>query len=523
MSFRELTMVDVKEVLRRLQAGQSARRIGREAGMDRKTAKRYRTAAEAVGVVPGVELTDEIVGQVGALVQAREAPPPSEARRVLEAQRAKIEAWLQSEPPLRLVRVHELLKRDGVEVGYTTLRRFVHAELAWRERPATIRLDDPPPGEEAQVDFGLMGYHAESSGQRRKLWCLIVTLSYSRYSFVWPTFTQSTEDVSAGLDAAWAFFGGVPKRVVFDNMKSVVDRAHNQAPTVNRAFQEYAQSRGFFVDLARIRKPQDKARVENHVPYVRERWFAGETFLDLEDARRSAARWSQEIAGARVHGTTRRVPREVYENEEREVMLPAPTAAFDLPRFVHPKVHPDHHVQVAKALYSVPTAYIGRTLDVRVDRKTVKMYHGTELIKVHGRVAAGKRSTDPDDFPKQKAAYAFRSIDAMRARATGHGPEVARFVERLLEGPLPWMKMRQAYGLMRLCERYGADRVGALCARSLAFEVVDVTRIDRMLKRAHHLEEAAIETGRVLPLPGRFARDPSSFSTKPGSAEGGES
>src|SRR6185369_866746 len=118
MSFREITMQDVREVLRRRQAGQSARRIARETGLDRKTVGRYLDQAGEHGIEPQTTVTDEIAGAVGKRVQVRPLPAPSEAWQALAGRRAQIEAWLDGEPPLRLVRVHELLARDGVAVGY---------------------------------------------------------------------------------------------------------------------------------------------------------------------------------------------------------------------------------------------------------------------------------------------------------------------------------------------------------------------------------------------------------------------
>jgi transposase len=157
MSFRELTMIDVREVIRRWQAGQSARHIARESGTDRKTVTRYIEAAQSCELDSQSELSDEVVAEVVQRIQARPLPSPSDQRRQLDTQRPRIEAWLRGERPLRLVRIHELLARDGVRVSYTTLRRFAHEHLAWRELAVTIRIDDPPLGEEAQIDFGLMG------------------------------------------------------------------------------------------------------------------------------------------------------------------------------------------------------------------------------------------------------------------------------------------------------------------------------------------------------------------------------
>jgi hypothetical protein len=187
---------------------------------------------------------------------------------------------------------------------------------------------------------------------------------------------------------------------------------------------------------------------------------------------------------------------------------------FDVPTWTKAKVHPDHHVQVARSLYSLPTRFIGKTVEVRVDRSSVRLYLGGEMLKLHARVAPGKRSTDPNDYPVGKAEYALRSVDKLKERAREHGEHIGAFAERLLGGPLPWGRMRQGYGLLRLCDRYGAARVDALCARALAFDVVDVSRVERMLKTAQRVEDDATTSGKVVRLPeGRFARDVSSFAT----------
>ena len=327
---------------------------------------------------------------------------------------------------LKLVRVRELLVRDGTDVSYSTLRRYARDEFGWRERAPTVRVDDPPPGEEVQVDFGQMGYVRTADGHRRKLWVLIVTLTMSRYQFVWPTFLQTLDALCEGLDAAWDFFGGVVARVVVDNMTAAITRADALDPGVNPSFAEYAQARGVFVDPARVRRPRDKARVENQVAFVRERWFEGESFDDdLDVLRGSAASWCRDVAGMRVHGTTRQVPRLVFEQSELPLLKPVPEMPFDVPRWTEAKVHPDHHVQVARALYSVPTLYVGKMLRVRVDKRSVRLYWHNDLVKSHLRGEPGKRSTDTADYPVGKAPYATRTVNG--ARDASGSPRRARW------------------------------------------------------------------------------------------------
>jgi transposase len=518
MSYRELTMIDVKELLRRWAAGHSNRKIARDTGADRATVTRYITVATEMELPRDRELDEAEIQEVAQRVQARALPDATEEWRAIACHRERIEAWLSKKRPLRLTKVHTLLVRDhGLTVSYDTLRRFAMRELGWRKKAPTIRLEDPPAGQEAQVDFGKMGPMMDPAiGRVRMLWVLVVTLSFSRYQFVWPTFAQTTEAVCEGLDRAWRFFSGMTKTILPDNTKAIVKEPDALSPTLVAAFLDYVQARNIFVDPARIKSPKDKPRVENQVPYVRESWFDGETFADLEDARRSAEHWCREIAGARVHGTTCQVPREVFETVEKPAMLPPPSAPFDVPLWVDAaKVHPDHHIQVARALYSVPTQYLHKRVRARADKTCVKIYFGAELIKVHARKPPGGRSTDVNDYPVGKAAYALRSVDGLIAKAREKGTHVGVYAERILGGPLPWARMRQAYALLRLCEKYGDGRVEAVCQTALAFDVVDVGRITRMLKMARSPAAPTHADGKVvqLQLP-RFARSQEHFETR---------
>ena len=518
MSYRELTMIDVKELLRRWAARHSSRKIARETGTDRGTVARYVAVAEQLGLTRDCEPSEAEVHEVAQRVQSRPLPTTSAEWAAVATHRRRIEEWLTAKRPLRLTKVHTLLVREhGLDVSYDTLRRYALAELGWHQKASTVRIDDPPPGQEAQIDFGKMGPMLDPiSGRARSLWALIITLSFSRYQFVWPTFVQTTEAVCDGLDRAWAFFAAMIRTIVPDNMKSIVKTPDPLSPTLVMAFLDYVQARGIFVDPARIRAPKDKPRVENQVPYVRESWFEGETFAGLDDARHSAETWCRDVAGTRVHGTTRAVPREVFESTEKPAMLAPPTAPFDVPLWVEEaKVHPDHHIQVARALYSVPSIYGRKPVRARADKTCVKIYLGTELIKMHARQPAGGRSTDPCDYPSGKSAYALRSVDGLILKANDKGTHVGIYAERLLSGPLPWARMRAAYALLRLCDKYGDGRVEAVCQSALAFDVVDVARIGRMLKAAAKPTSPERADGKLvqLPLP-RFARSNEHFETR---------
>ncbi len=386
-----------------------------------------------------------------------------------------------------------------------------------------------------QVDFGRLGLIPDPSrGNRRVAHGLIFTAVYSRHMFVFPTHRQTLNDVIAGFDAAWAFYGGVFAVAVPDNLKPVVDQADRTDPRFNDAFREYAQARDFVIDPARVRHPQDKPRVERAVQYVRGNFFAGETFLDLADCRARAARWCSQVTGTRIHGSTRARPAEVFAAEEAPRLGPAPDGPFTIPTFTQPKVARDRHVEVARALYSVPGELIGVHIVARADATTVKLYHRGQLLKVHPRQEPGRRHTDPADLPDEVSAYALRDLDGLARRAAGYGPHIGAYAEAVLEHPLPATLMRQVYRLLGLARRHGAEQADLACARALEVEVINVGLIERILARG--LEPAALEPmaparpadtapatastdgadigAQVVPAAGRFARDPGEFSSR---------
>ena len=515
MAFREVSVVQIREALRRWLNGDGERTIAAGVGVDRKTVRRYITAAVECGLDRAGgegQLTDELIGHVVERVRPHRPDGHGEAWRTLLAEEEQIKAWVDKD--LTVVKIGILLRRRGVVVPHRTLARFAAERCGAGRRSTTVRVDDPPPGIECQVDFGRLGLVPD--GDRRRLcWALIFTACYSRHQFVWATFRQTTEEVIAGFEAAWAYFGGVFPVVIPDNMKTIVVEAENTAPRFNDVFLEYAGTRGFSIDAARVATPTDKPRVERTVPYVRNNFFAGETFVDLADVRARAETWCTETAGMRVHGTTQCHPIEAFRTEESPRLLARPGAPFDVPRWSEPKVHRDFHVEVDRALYSAPHHLLGRRLKARRDAATVKLYFRGELVKVHPRTPPGRRHTDPADLPTGTEIYATRDLERLKAMAAEHGAAIATFAEALLDNPLPWTKMRQVYRLLGLVKKWGAARVDQACARALDAESVDVNLVGRMLERAREDADAEGRPDAIV-VPGRFARDASEFAATKG-------
>lgn len=238
---------------------------------------------------------------------------------------------------------------------------------------------------------------------------------------------------------------------------------------------------------------------------------------------REAIQWCIKTAGARVHGTTRKQPLVQFESFERGALRRLTGERFDTPEWGDVKVHPDHHIHFGLALYSVPHEHsgkptIGKQVTARGDRRLVRIYLGGVLIKTHPRKPPGGRSTDFGDYPQEKTEYAMRDANSIIRRAKQRGPSVGRFTEELLSGDFPWAKLRQAQKLLRLVDKYGADRVDAGCRRALSFDLVDVRRVERIIVQAleHRPDSSKVgEPANVIQLPLKFLRPAKSLSHTP--------
>jgi hypothetical protein len=173
------------------------------------------------------------------------------------------------------------------------------------------------------------------------------------------------------------------------------------------------------------------------------------------------------VANQRQHrGLERVAPQIVFDAEEASELLPLPPAPFELARWCTPKVGPDIHIRVGKALYSVPWRYIGKTVDAREGARTVEVFLEGVLIKTHPRIERGKQ-TDPADYPPEKIAFFMRTPAWCRRRAAELGEAVAEVVGALMEVNALY-RLRQAQGVIRLAERYEPERLNAACRRAIA-------------------------------------------------------
>jgi hypothetical protein len=336
-----------------------------------------------------------------------------------------------------------------------------------------------------------------------------MTLSWSRHQYVRFVFDQEVATWLRCHRDAFEWFGGVPRRIVLDNLKAAILKAAIHDPVVQRAYRECAEHYGFLIAPCRPRTPEHKGKVEQGgVHYVKRNFLAGRDLRDRLDADEKVLTWCNGTAGLRTHGTTQEQPLRRFEDVERAALLPLPDAPYALAVWKKAKLHPDCHVVFEKAYYSAPHRLIGESLWVRAADTSVTIFHEHEAIASHPRaVRPGQRRTNPDHLPPDKVAGMMATPTYCLERASAIGPRTFDLVERLL-GDRPLDRLRTAQAVLKLAHKYSPRRLEAAVTRALRFDETSYAAIKRILVRGLDLEPLPLDLGAAapaLPVP-LFAR-----------------
>jgi hypothetical protein len=291
-------------------------------------------------------------------------------------------------------------------------------------------------------------------------------------------------------------------------------RADLYDPRLNRAYGELARYYGCIVDPARVRRPQDKAKVERGVSYARESYFRGRDFQSLVEMRNGARVWSLDVAGRRLHGTTGERPLEAFLAREQPALLPLPPQPWQQASWTTAKVHPDCHLQAAGARYSVPFQYVGKRLDVRLGDKTVEIYDGASLITSHLRRERG-RETKLEHYPEAAQAFLRATPQACLTKARNLGLATGALVAGRLEVHA-LHNLREVQAILRLAERYEPERLERACQRALDAGDTHYRTVRGILERGYDLQPPEAEPPTALVSAAAFLRGPAAFATAGG-------
>jgi transposase len=490
------TIMEVIALLQHLRAGASNRQIKKALGVSRRTARNYRAWAESHGLLEGAlpslaeleRLRQETFGQ----------PLPPQNVSSVEGYRDLVVKLRHQ--GVEIAAIWERLKERGYDGHYSSVYRFVR-RLEPLDPDVTVRVECRP-GQEAQVDFGYAGRMLDpQDGRLRRTWAFVMTLSWSRHQYVEFVFNQKLETWLRLHRNAFAFFGGVPGRVVIDNLKAGITKACWEDPLPQLAYRECAEHYSFLIAPCRPKTPQHKGKVEQGgVHYVKRNFLGGREPTAITQANQDVRVWCLTTAGQRVHGTTQEQPLVRFEETERSQLQPLPATPYDLAVWKQAKLHRDCHIVFEKAYYSAPFRLVGQRLHVRGGTHEVRIYSGDyQLVATHDRAAPGERRTHPDHLPPHKVAGVTLDREACSILAEEVGPATSQVVEELFADPamerLPIVRR-----LLRLQERVGPQRLEAACARALRFGDPSYRTVKGILQKGW---EVAEDPQPVAPPPAR--------------------
>ena len=506
--------MDIRELLLHIRAGSSDRQIQRDTQVDRRTIKRYRDWASAQGLLADLLPSLEELQVLTERTMPKQTPPQNVS--TVEPYRDLVAQLVQENVEIAAIKCR--LEERGFTGSYGAVYRLVR-KLKPRTPEATVRVERKP-GEEAQVDFGFAGRMIDpDSGELRRAWVFVMLLSWSRYEYAEFVFDQKVETWLRLHRNAFAFFGGVPKRVVLDNLKAAIVKAAWDDPEVQRSYRQCAEHYGFLIAPCRPRTPEHKGKVEQGgVHYVKRNFLGGREPTTLTQANQDVLVWCQTTAGLRIHGTTKEKPLVRFQQTEQARLQPLPQTPYDMAVWKKVKLNRDCYVHFDHAYYSAPHRLIGQHLWVSGGIQFVRIYTlDHELLATHDRARRpGERCTHLDHLPPRKVPALILTRESCLLAAAEVGSATLEVVQTLLDDPLV-DRLYTAGRLLKLRHQFGDPRLEAACRRALHFSDPAYKTVKRILGQG--LENDPLPEVMVAPQATAFVR---SSEELVGHLEGGE-
>ncbi len=469
MTQERLSVRTIREILRlKYENKLSNRAIARACRVSNSTVGEYLARAERAGVKwPLAEPWSE-----------------NELYAKLFPEEEKSEA-ISTRPVPNWDEVHRELSRHGVTLmllwqeyrakhpdGYGRTQFFEHYH-AWNQVHTTSMRLPHKGGEEMEVDYAGMTLPITDpeSGEVTQAQVFVAVLPASNYTYVEIQPTQELQHWLAGHVHAFEFFGGTPKILRPDNLKSGVKKPNYYEPDLNPSYQELAEHYHVAVLPARVRKPRDKAHVENGVQNV-ERWILAvlrdRTFFSIAEANRAIVPLLHELNQKEMQhlGKSRR---QLFEEVDQPALLPLPEHVYEFARWKNARVSIDYHVAFEGHYYSVPHTLVGQEVHLRVTEQLLQVFHREQQVAIHPfNDAQGKFSTNPDHMPSHHKFVLNTDSDWLLREAAKVGPHTAAYMTAVLRSrPYPAQSFRTCLGILDLAKKYLPPQMEIACQRLL--------------------------------------------------------
>lgn len=469
MPAERVPMRCVREILRlKHECGASDRAIARSVGIARSTVGDYLSRLAAAGLswplpptLSDAALEALLFVKAGTVPGTRRRPEPDWPALHRERRRPGVTLMLLWQE-----------YRAAAPAGYG-YSRFCELYEEWASRLSPTMRQVHPAGERLFVDYAgqTMEIVDGATGEVRTAQIFVAVLGASSYTYAEATWTQTLPDWIGAHVRALAFFGGVPRQIVPDNLKAGVLKANWYEPGLNPTYQDLATHYGTAILPARPRKPRDKAKVEVGVQVV-ERWILArlrhQRFFSLAELNAAIAALLADLNDRPMRrlGVSRR---QLFEQLDRPALGALPAEAYVYAEWRLRRVGLDYHVDIDGHYYSVPHRLVKAQIEARVTQRTVELFHKGERIACHVRGGArGRHTTVAEHMPSAHRRHAGWTLERIAREAAAIGPDTAALTALILESrPHPEQGFRACLGILRLVRHYGPARLDAACRRGL--------------------------------------------------------
>ena len=382
------------------------------------------------------------------------------------------------------VLIHDfLVSKHDLSVDYTTVSGFVKS---LKKTDAYVPMISPP-GQEAQVDFGYIGRFMKD-GLKVKVWGFCMVLSNSRKGFYCLVTDQSIPSFIKCHTLAFEYYCGVPQSVRLDNLKAGVITPDFYEPVYQEEYARYLDYYGSKPIACRARTPEHKGKVERGIAYLKDNFLKryDDQNLDYYELERKLALWIENICNVRKHGTTRKIPSEVFNLEERNTLAPLPSLRYNYPMIELRKVDSYGHIHHLYNFYSVPYYMKGSELVVKITGNILRVYEGQLEVACHAIVEGyGKYVTRDEHKPPYKVK---KDLQWYEEKASEMGPDVIDFMQKARQSrPIHWYDYMK--GVISLCHLYSHEDINLACKRAVRYNSISYQTVKNILDKKLHIEE----------------------------------
>jgi len=474
--------MEKREIIKRLRLKESIRGIQKETGYSRELIREIKKISLENGWLDSKEIPSENDLNKSFENTANKKP------HGLDSIKNKILEWLQL--GYTFVVMTQLIKEYSFEFNEITVRRYIKKNFPQKKKSVIRR--NYLIGEIAEVDFGYFGSMFEEKENRlRKVWIFSMRLCYSRYAYRELVFDQTKETFFMCHIHAFEYFGGVPKKVVVDNLKAAVIKACFKEPLVNKSYKLLAEYYDFLISPNNPYHPEHKGGVEKDIQYVSNNFLPlfkerqknlGKMKLSFSDCKKELVEWTNNIDLKHKVKYVDRTPSELFE-EEKLALQKVKFERWDIVEWRNLKVGADWKIQFDNSFYSVSEKYIGEQVDVCSDSKEVVIYYEYEEIARHKKAKfRGERVINPSHAPVNYEEYLQTTSIGVKKWAMYLGNETSIVVERVLnqrgiDG------LRPAKAICALSKKYGNLRLNNACKRAIYYNTVNFKSIVLILEQ----------------------------------------